>query len=483
MRKNALLLTFIAAGVCVGTWPAEAQTAAPTTDSQPLTLAQITTLAVQSSPALAAARQNLAQAQARVGQAQAQRRFQVTFNSTVSESNASVYQPPPSQETFGTLQNTLTVPLPLGRRPKLAETQAQEQRGAVSAQFDSARLALAGQVAVAYYDLLRKQALLAVAQETLSEDTRALSDVQKRSQAGDAAQLDVLQAQVPVASAQAALDGAQNDLDVARESLNSLVGRPLDSPLAISDVTPNSIALPYTLDQAQAFALSRSPDMRAAEATIRANEAALSVARLYRDPIVSLQAIDIRSKDVTSFRSEDTIQAAVTLPLADGGLGNAQIQEAQAALEGARAQVEAIRRQTIAAISAAYLTAESRRRQVEAARTAQTIAQITYDKTTLGYRNGLFPLLQVLNARAALTQARIAYTQATYDAAAASGTLFTTFGGATPAPAGTVPLTPTVPATGANGTSPAGAGGPGTSPSGNSTTGTGTGGAGGRGTP
>ena len=255
----------------------------PCAAQAPLTLDQITQMAADASPSLTAARQNVAQAQARAGQAQAQKRFQLTFNSTASLSNAKVYQPPPRQETFGTLQNTLTVPLPLGRRPGLAVTEAQEQQEAASAQLDSARLALAGQAASAYYDVLRKQALLAVAQQTLLEDQRALGDVQKRTAAGDAAQLDVLQAQVPVASAQAALDGAENDFAVAVETLNSLLGRPLDAPVLLADIPPNALALPYTLAQAEQFSLSRSPDLRAAEATVRADQAAIAAARLYRE--------------------------------------------------------------------------------------------------------------------------------------------------------------------------------------------------------
>ncbi len=451
----------------------------------PLTLAQVTALAAEASPTLTAARLTVAQAQARVGQAQAQRRLQITFNSTASLSNASVYQPPPNAETFGTFQNTLTVPLPVGRRPGLAVAQAQAQRGAASAQLDSARLAVAGLAAADYYDLLRKDALLAVAQETLTEDQRALGDVQKRVGAGDAAPLDALQAQVPVAAAEAALEGAENDQAVAQEALNSLLGRPLDSPLILADVPSTALALPYTLEQAQRFALTQSPDLRAAALAIQADDAALAAARLYRDPALSLQAIDIRSKDVTSFRSEDTVQAAVTLPLSDGGLGKAQVQEAQAALDGAKAQAETLRRQTLAAVSAAYLTAQSRRRQVDAARITQDIAQTTYDKTTLGYRSGLFPLLQVLTARAALTQARIAYTQAIYDAAAASSALSTAFAGVTPPILPPAPVPVPAPPTGAGGTSPAGAGTPGNSPSGTSTTGTNPGGAGpaGRGGP
>ena len=234
--------------------------------------------------------------------------------------------------------------------------------------------------------------------------------------------------------------------------------------------------------------MQRSPDIRAADASVRAAEAGLAAARLYREPALSLQAIDIRSKDVTSFSREDTLQAAVTLPLSDGGLGREQVREAQATLAGAQAQGEATRRTVLAGVSAAYLTAGSRRRQLAAALITQQIAQETFDKTRLGYQNGLFPLINILNAQAALTQARIAYTQAVYDAAAAAVGLTAAFQGAAPAaPISPVPAatTPGAAGTGANGTSPAGANVPGTTPAGNSTTGTGAGGAGsgGRGAP
>ena len=486
MRTTLSPLLLLTAWPLLWAGPASAQNAG----AGPLTLAQANALAAQASPSLTSAAQSLAQAGARVGQAQAQRRFQITFNSTASLSNANVYQPPPAQETFGTLQNTLTVPLPLGARPRFAIRQAQEQFGAAQAQYDVARLALAAQVASAYFDLLRRQALLAVAQETLASDERALGDARKRKAAGDVAQLDVLQAQVPAASAQAALDGAENDLAVAKQTLNSVLGHPLDADLAVADVTSAAPLTAYTLDQARAFAVQRSPDVRAADATVRADEAAVAAARLYREPALSLQAIDIRSKDVTSFSREDTLQAAVTLPLSDGGLGREQVREAEAALAGARAQVAQTRRTVLASVSAAYLTAGSRRRQLAAALVTQQIAQETYDKTRLGYQNGLFPLINVLNAQASLTQARIAYTQAVYDAAAAAAGLTAAFEGASPAvPTGAAPTTPsstppvTPSGTGANGTSPAGAGGPGTTPAGTGTTGTGGAGAGGRGTP
>src|SRR5439155_21686540 len=110
-------------------------------------------------------------------------------------------------------------------------------------------------------------------------------------------------------------------------------------------------------------------------------------------------------------------------PLADGGLGRAQVREAEAGLAQAREQAEAARRQTLATVSSAYLTAESSRQQVAAAQVARDVAQDAYPKTVLGYQAGLFPLTDVLAAQSTLTQAQIAYAQAVYDAAAAVSAL------------------------------------------------------------
>lgn len=406
--------------------PCRAQAPAPDSGRVPaaaLTLNQAVSAALATNPASLAAAQQFAQAQARLGQAQAQRRFQITFNSAVSGSNAAVNQPPPSRETFGTLQNTITVPLPIGRKPSLVIQQTDEQLAAAQAQLRSTRLALAVQVANDYYDLLRKQALLSIAQETLAQAERELSDAQKRNKAGDAAQIDVLQAQVPVANAQASVEKTQNDKAVAMQTLNDVIGRPLDAQVIVADTVDEAPALSYTLSEARSKALQNSPDVRAADATSHAAKMALDAAKLFKEPTVELQAIDVRSSDKTSFSREDSILASITVPLADGGLGKAQVREAEAALNQANEQAKSARRAALIAVSAAYLTAQSARTLVSAAQAAQDVAQITYDKTVKGYQNGLFPLINVLTAQNVLAQARIATVQATYDAASAHADL------------------------------------------------------------
>ena len=453
-------------------WPLRAFGDGPGT----LSLPQAVSAALAYSPSARASSSALAQFEARLGQAQAQRKLAITFNSTVSGSNARVIQPPPNQETFGTFQNTLTVPLPIGRKVSLGIAQASAQLSAAQAQFVSARLALAGQVAAAYFDVLRKNALQLLAGETLSQAQRELESARKRNRAGDVAALDVLQAQVPVATAQANLYRAQNEAEVARETLNDLIGRPLDAPLALAEVSALHGPVPYTLVQARTLAQARSLDVRVADAGVRAGGYALAAARLFREPAYSLQVIDTRSTDKTSFSRDDTLQAQVSLPLTDGGLGQAQVREAQAALAQAQAQAEMSRRAVRVAVSIAYVTALSSRTQLEAANSARAIAQTMYDKTVQGYENGLFPLINVLNAQNALAQARIAAIQALYDAASAENALDAALNGdvgqpvkTVPAPLPALPRNTTLP--GAATTSPAGAGTPGTTPAGTSTTG------------
>ena len=464
MTKTFLLLLCVSAA-CLSTaaGPAQAQIAAP--GGRPLTLADATSAALTVSPVARAAGQQLAQAQARLAQAEAGRRLAITFNTTVGGSASKSNTPPPDNQTFGTLQNILTVPVPLGKRPQLFVAQAQAQLLAARATYAGARLALTGQVSAAYFDLLRKQALMQIARDTQIVDQRQLDATRRRNAAGDVPDLDVLRAQVPLASAQASVAGAEAAVTVAAQALNALTGRGLDSPLAVADVPPSATLFSYTLEQARGLAAKSSADVQAAEATVRADEIALENARRFSDPTLAFQVSDTRTNDQTSFRRLDTVQASVTFPLTDGGLGRGQVREAEATLAQARAQLEVVRLTALTAVSTAFLTAQATRQQVAAAKVAQDIARVTYDKTLFGYQNGLFPFSDVLTALSALTQARVAYTQAVYDTAVAvAGLTSTVRGFVAPAAPGSAPgptapgVSPDVPATSAPGSAKTGTG-------------------------
>ncbi|MHB2018332.1 MAG: TolC family protein [Candidatus Xenobia bacterium] len=389
--------------------------------AQSWTLDAAEAAAVQSNPSVAVARQQQAQVEARLGQAQAGTRLSSSYSLGVQGASADVIQPPPAYESFVTVTNNFNLNLPVGSKPGLLVLQSNAQVEAARAQTATAELTLRNQVVTAYYDVLRNRALLGVAQDTLAQARRQLQDAEKRQRAGDVPELDVLRAQVPVATAESGVLNAQNTLHVAQLTFNDLVGHPAGESPQVADTVTTT--LPWTLPEAQQKAVARSPQIHAALATLRAQQMALAAARLYRTPSLALVAGDVRSTDQTAFSREDSVQALITWPLTDGGLGKAQIAEAQAALAAAQAQLEVARKTVLLSSANAWSTAQTRIQQLQSAKVAADVAQVSYDKTRRGYSAGLFPLINVLDALNTLTQARLAYAQARYDAAAAVAAL------------------------------------------------------------
>jgi outer membrane protein len=401
-----------------------AQEAAATqpTNAQ-LTLNDAISQTLATNPASLAAAEQVRQAESAVGIAEAGQRFQLSFTSTSSVSSANVIQPPPASETFGAIQNSLTIPIPLGPKAELASREAMEQLNTAQENFQSEQIALAQKVVDAYYDLLRKEALVTVAQQDLDTANREFNDAEARNKAGDIPDVDVLQAQVPVATANAALLQAHSASSIAQETLNDLLGRLLDEPLALADVSAPIPVLGLTLDQARTAAAQRSPDVASAAFAVKSAKTALDAVKRYNDPSLSLQAIDLRSGDQTSFSREDTIAASISAPIDDGGLSRSMIHAAEDAVSQAEYNLASVQKTVNVAVSADYLTVQASVAEVNAAQQARDIAQTTYDKTRLGFVNGLYPLVDVITAENSVAQARTAYVQALYDAVNAQSVL------------------------------------------------------------
>ena len=215
--------------------------------------------AVQTNPSILAAWQQREQAQQKVREAEAQGRPAGQLRSQQPGAARRRNPAPADEETFTAVQNSLTVNLPPGDRPRLAVLQAQAQMDAATAQFKLSERALLDQVDSAYYDVLRNQALLQTALDTQTEATRQLQDATRRHAAGDVAQLDVLRAQVPEASARAGVLQAANTLDIARETFNSLVGSAPEASIELVDDAEVSNAPAYTLQEARDRVLSGAP--------------------------------------------------------------------------------------------------------------------------------------------------------------------------------------------------------------------------------
>ncbi len=87
-----------------------------------------------------------------------------------------------------------------------------------------------------YFELLRTQKLLNIAQETVTQISAQKEVAKNFYQVGMTPLNDLLQAQVELANAKQELIIARNNMENAESDFNTLLRRPIDTPVAIEDV-------------------------------------------------------------------------------------------------------------------------------------------------------------------------------------------------------------------------------------------------------
>jgi cobalt-zinc-cadmium efflux system outer membrane protein len=200
-------------------------------------------------------------------------------------------------------------------------------------------------------------------------------------------------------AAQSDLEGARADAAQALARLSVLVA----APQGFTDVVPSLLPLTETLKPPSAAPPRIFPAVTAAE--------------LERDAL--LRKLDVEKSraipDVTATLGVRRLQSdrqtvlvggfSLPIPLFDQNSGNisaagSQVAAADARLVAARANVETGWRSTILQVNAAIS-------RLAAAKSAAAAATEAYDLTRIGYESGKTSLLDLLNARRVLTDARL----------------------------------------------------------------------------
>lgn len=268
--------------------------------------------------------------------------------------------------------------------------------------LQSTRLLVQSETAQTYLALRALDVERALVRETVAAYADTLRLTQRRWQAGDIAELDVVRVQSEVAATEAealALDRQRAHLENA---LAVLVG---DAASNFSlDARDWATALPAIPAGVPATVLARRADVAAAQSALLAAQARVGLAQTAWLPGISLTAdggfasAELRDLFQWSARSWG-IGALLSLPIFDGGRREAGVQAAQAQLEGAaasyRGQVLNAFREVedqLVALRLLHEQSQAQGRAVEGARRASAISETRY-------RNGLVSQLELLDAR------------------------------------------------------------------------------------
>lgn len=342
----------------------------------------------------------LAQARALLRSADADRLPQVGLGAGVNRQAAPAIGTP-----LGTVANAganFSYELDLFGRLAKASDAANLDAKSREALLQSTRLLVQSNVAQSYLQLRALDTERALVRDTVQAYRNTLSLTERRFQAGDVAELDVVRVRTEVAATESeaiALDRRRAELEHA---LAVLVGEAASS----FQVEPRdwNTALPVIPAGVPSTVLARRPDVSAAQTSLLAAQARVGVAKAVWFPSLSLTANGgYASPDLGDLFKWSTrawgVGALLSLPIFDGGKREAGVQIANADLDIAGA---AYREQVLIAfkdvedqLSALRLLADQAQAQSRAVDSATRATVLSASR----YRNGLVSQLELLDAQ------------------------------------------------------------------------------------
>jgi len=296
-------------------------------------------------------------------------------------------------------------------------------RQAAQAQLEETEREVTFRVRQAYLGAVFAQRLLSIAEASQALTNEHLRRVELNHQVGTSADYDLLRAQVESANQEPLVIAARNGSETAMLELRRLVNVPATQPVElVSTALTGSDSLPEVdLVAAQAEVADRA-SVAAAEASVRMRHEALRVFRADRYPALRFsmsyggQAFPSGTfPSYSDFRKDWTASLSLSMPLFDGGRTRGLVQQAQAELARAEAQLQQAREGVDIDVEQARSELVRARALVAARRQTVTQASRAQQLAAVRFANGISPSIEVSDARLALQQARVNEAQATRD--------------------------------------------------------------------
>ena len=265
-----------------------------------------------------------------------------------------------------------------------------------------------------FYDLLLAEELRTVSHLALAWARRNLSQVEAQAQAGRAAELDQLRAQVQVSNMLADSIRAENNLRLATMALKNVVGLDVDRAIEVQGTFRTETTLDLNdLDALVALGLSKRPELAHVEQEIGWHERKIAADQASTRPRVELIAagqtqfqsdeFDLANRE---WRKSWNTGLVVQMPLFDGRLTGARVAQAQQDLRRIEYDHQRIAREVRLQIHQAYYAVEEASERIEAHRDAVLQAEKGLEVAELRYTSGVGTQLESLDAQLALVEAR-----------------------------------------------------------------------------
>ncbi|MCW5735043.1 MAG: efflux transporter outer membrane subunit [Enhydrobacter sp.] len=317
-------------------------------------------------------------------------------------------------DVFGTL-----------RKVEASNAQALDQRF----QLEAAYLTLSSNIVVAAIQEASLRAQIAATEALIATKRRLYRLIEKQFELGGATMADVLAQQSALAQSETNLPPLRNSLEQQRTLLRNLAGRfpsdPLPETFSFADLRlPEElpVSLPSSL-------VEQRPDIRSADAQLRAAYAQVGIAVANMLPQISLSGVGGRIGISSVTLGIWDVGITLSLPIFDAGKLIYQRQAADAGLDAAKARYRSTVLHAFRNVADSLQALQSDADSVAAQRRVERIAAASLNVAEKQFEEGSGSVLGLLNAQTQYDQAKIGLIQAEARRLSDTAALYQALGG------------------------------------------------------
>lgn len=392
----------------------EALQTAATAPATPLSLTKAIELALEGSPEVAAATRQWEATEGQVLQGRARPNPELAYSLEDARSRTRMQS------------WQLNLPVELGGKRAARTKAAEKSREQAQAQLNELKAALRANVAAAYFDVLTAQERLVLAKDSVALAKSSTDTVAKRVAAGKVSPVEESKARVAEAGIRVELAQAASEQRNALSRLFALLGK-IEAPFTVLEGKAENLPPVPKLADLQSL-ISSSPAVVLARIEVDRRKALTDLEQSKRVPDITVSAGIQRSNETQ--RNILLFGVSVPLPVFDRNQGNLlealKLEDkARDELQGATVRLHSEVAQAQERLSTIAAEVQSLRQDVLPG------AKSAYDAATIGFENGKFNFLEVLDAQRTYFTAKSQYLKALGEAHRAAADVDRLLGGST----------------------------------------------------
>ena len=274
--------------------------------------------------------------------------------------------------------------------------------------LDLTREQVAFRVYNAYLEVRKARAYQEIADQAVADAREHGRLAQVREKDGIGLKSDQLRAATELSEAEQQLVTATNDLLLARLRLNLVVGGAQGEPLDIG-AAPKLSEPPAAQGDLITLAQLNRPELREAEKALQKGELVVRQARdAYLPTVYASASYQVNDHDLPLGYDNDSWSLGVNLrwELFDGARRSHEKGRAELSRQAAGALLENARREVALQVTEAVLRRREAAGKLVTARAALKAAQEGMRLVALRFENGLSPMVELMDAEAALNRSR-----------------------------------------------------------------------------